>query len=137
MSKESYLIPRRSFLRGVGAALALPSLEIMSPALSYGKTAPAKKALRTAVLFKGAGVNHSSWDITGATETEFTLSKILSPLEKNKKDIVILRNIDTDQRASPHLRVRRRDLALDVGGRRARGGYRGLQALVSMRPKNN
>ena len=26
MSKESYLIPRRSFLRGVGAALALPSL---------------------------------------------------------------------------------------------------------------
>ena len=108
MNKESYLIPRRSFLRGVGAALALPSLEIMSPALSYGKTAPAKKALRTAVLFKGAGVNPSSWDITGATETEFTLSKILSPLEKNKKDIVILRNIDTDQRANgghPHVTI--------------------------------
>ena len=108
MSKESYLIPRRTFLRGMGAALALPSLEIMSPALSYAKTSPAKKALRTAVLFKGAGVNPSSWDITGATETQFTLSKLLSPLEKNKKDIVILRNIDADQRANgghPHAPV--------------------------------
>ena len=38
MSRESYLIPRRSFLRGVGAALALPSLEIMSPALGYGNS---------------------------------------------------------------------------------------------------
>jgi hypothetical protein len=99
MSAESYLIPRRSFLRGVGAALALPSLEIMSPALGYARSAPAKN-LRLCVLFKGAGVNPSSWDITGATETEFTLSKLLSPLEKNKNDIVILRNIDGDQRAN-------------------------------------
>ena len=99
MSAESYLIPRRSFLRGVGAALALPSLEIMSPALAYSRSAAAKN-LRLCVLFKGAGVNPSSWDITGATETEFTLSKLLRPLEKNKKDIVILRNIDGDQRAN-------------------------------------
>ena len=42
MSRESYLIPRRSFLRGVGAALALPSLEIMSPALGHGNSAAAK-----------------------------------------------------------------------------------------------
>ena len=97
--RSSYLIPRRSFLRGVGAALALPSLEIMSPALSYGNSA-APKNLRLCVLFKGAGVNPNSWDINGATETEFTLSKLLSPLEKNKKDIVILRNIDADQRAN-------------------------------------
>ncbi|MFP6739027.1 MAG: DUF1552 domain-containing protein [Planctomycetota bacterium] len=99
MNRESYLIPRRSFLRGVGAALALPSLEIMSPALSYGNSA-APKNLRLCVLFKGAGVNPNSWDINGATETEFTLSKLLSPLEKNKKDVVILRNIDADQRAN-------------------------------------
>ena len=100
MSKSSYLIPRRTFLRGVGASLALPALEIMSPALSHAKVAKSKRPVRLAVLFKGAGVNPTSWDITGATETEFTLSRLLQPLEKNKKDIVVLRNIDTDQRAN-------------------------------------
>ena len=29
MSRQSYLIPRRTLLRGIGAALALPSLDIM------------------------------------------------------------------------------------------------------------
>ena len=62
MNRESYIIPRRSFLRGVGAALALPSLEIMSPALSYGNTA-APKNLRLCVLFKGAGVNPNSFAV--------------------------------------------------------------------------
>ena len=41
MSRQSYLIPRRTFLRGIGAALALPSLDIMSPAVSYAKAKPA------------------------------------------------------------------------------------------------
>ena len=102
MSRQSYLIPRRTFLRGIGAALALPSLDIMSPAVSYAKAKPAtgQGNLRLCVLFKGAGVNPSSWDITGGTETDFELSKILSPIEKNKGDIVILSNIDADQRAN-------------------------------------
>jgi hypothetical protein len=102
MKKKSYLIPRRTFLTGVGAALALPSLDIMSPALSYAKAAGVngQNNTRLCVLFKGAGVNPSAWDINGATETKFQLSRLLSPLEKNKKDIVILRNIDTDQRAN-------------------------------------
>jgi len=100
VSKSSYLIPRRTFLRGLGASLALPALDIMSPAVSHAKTAKPKRPVRLAVLFKGAGVNPTSWDITGATETEFTLSRLLQPLEKNKKDIVVLRNIDTDQRAN-------------------------------------
>ena len=100
MSQRSYLIPRRSFLRGVGAALALPALEIMSPAVSYAAPDTTGNNLRLCVLFKGAGVNPSSWDINGATETDFTLSRLLQPLEQNKQDIVILRNIDADQRAN-------------------------------------
>ena len=100
MSKSSYLIPRRTFLRGVGASLALPALDIMSPAITHARTTKPKRPVRMAVLFKGAGVNPTSWDITGATETDFTLARLLQPLEKNKKDIVVLRNIDTDQRAN-------------------------------------
>jgi hypothetical protein len=102
MSKASYLIPRRTFLRGLGASLALPALEIMSPALSYGKIAQAKKPLRLAILFKGAGVNPSSWDIHGGSETQFDLSPLLSPLEKNKSDIVILRNLQGSGRGGGH-----------------------------------
>lgn len=102
MSRQSYLIPRRTFLRGLGAAVALPALEIMSPAVSYAKAKPAASPdnIRLCVLFKGAGVNPSSWDINGGTETDFKLSKILSPIEKNKDDVVILSNIDADQRAN-------------------------------------
>ena len=97
MSLQSYLIPRRTFLRGIGAALALPSLEIMSPAVSYAKAKPAMtpESLRLCVLFKGAGVNPSSWDIVGGTETNFEFSKILSPIEKNKDDIVILNGMSS------------------------------------------
>ena len=91
MSKSSYLIPRRTFLRGLGASLALPTLDIMSPAVSHAKAAQVKRPVRLAVLFKGAGVNPTSWDITGATETEFTLSRLLQPLEKNKKDNLIFK----------------------------------------------
>ena len=100
MSRQSYLIPRRTFLRGLGAAVALPALEIMSPAVSYAKPAASPDNIRLCVLFKGAGVNPSSWDINGGTETDFKLSKILSPIEKNKADVVILSNIDADQRAN-------------------------------------
>ena len=38
MKPNSYLIPRRSVLKGVGASLAIPMLEIMSPAISYAAT---------------------------------------------------------------------------------------------------
>ena len=37
MKQESYIIPRRTFLKGAGVSLALPFLDIMSPALSYAK----------------------------------------------------------------------------------------------------
>ncbi len=103
MKNKSYLIPRRSFLTGCGAALALPMLDIMSPALSYAKgssTQSDKEKLRLCVLLKGAGVNPTSWDIAEATETNFELSKLLTPLQNHKKDIVVLRNLDGDLRAS-------------------------------------
>ena len=93
--RKSYLIPRRTFLRGCGATmLALPTLDIMAA------NKVEKQPLRMALLYKGCGVNPSSWDIHGATEDNYELSKILKPLEENKKDIVILSGIDSNQRAN-------------------------------------
>ena len=98
---NSYLISRRTFLRGVGATLALPVLEIMSPALSYGGVRkPSAKTLRACVLYKGCGVNPSAWDITGATETTFELSKLLVPLKAHQKDITILSGINSSPKAN-------------------------------------
>ncbi|MFP6691668.1 MAG: DUF1552 domain-containing protein [Pirellulales bacterium] len=96
-----YLIPRRTFLRGTGVAMAIPLLEIMSPAVAAAAdTDHQNDNLRFCVLYKGCGVNPSSWDITGGSETKFQLPKLLSPLEAHKNDINILSGIDSDHRAN-------------------------------------
>ena len=98
---SSYLIERRTFLRGACASLALPLLEIMSPALSYGvEKKGVGKNLRACVLFKGCGVNPSAWDITGGTEREFELSKLLLPLKAHQKDVTILSGINSSSKAN-------------------------------------
>ncbi|MFT5470944.1 MAG: hypothetical protein ACI8UO_006077 [Verrucomicrobiales bacterium] len=97
MKRNAYQIPRRTFLRGAGASLALPFLEIMSPAVSYAKAKAAQTdPVRLCVLYKGCGVNPHSWDIYGGTETEFELSKILRPLAPVQKDILVLGNLDNE-----------------------------------------
>ena len=97
MNRNAYQIPRRTFLKGAGVSLALPFLDIMSPATSYAK-AKAERAepIRLCVLYKGCGVNPHSWDIFAGTETEFELSKILRPLAPVQKDILILGNLDNE-----------------------------------------
>ena len=95
MARHRYLIPRRSFLRGVGVSVALPLLDIMS-ADSRAATAASRPATRMCVLYKGCGVNPHSWDIVGGTETEFQLSHLLEPLDSVKQDILVLGNLDNE-----------------------------------------
>ena len=59
-------IPRRTMLRGMGAVLALPLLESMTP---RGKAQErlAKPPLRTAFFFMPNGVNVSRWKPAGAS----------------------------------------------------------------------
>ncbi len=102
MTRDSYLIPRRTFLRGAGVSLSLPLLDIMSPAVSYAKTKSAKPPVRMCVLYKGCGVNPHAWDIVGGTETKFELSKIMQPLRPVQKDILVVGNLD-NQGSSDHM----------------------------------
>ena len=101
MTRSSYLIPRRTFLRGAGVSVALPLLEIMSPAISHARPA-APAPVRLCVLYKGCGVNPHSWDVVGGTETNFELSRILRPLEPVQKDILVVGNLD-NQGSSDHM----------------------------------
>ncbi|MFT7643915.1 MAG: hypothetical protein ACI9G1_005681 [Pirellulaceae bacterium] len=91
--KHSYLIPRRSFLRGLGVCMALPALEIMRPAVVQAKSDSATEIpLRLGVFHKGNGIDPAGWEAKG-TETEFELSNNLEPLRPFINDIVVLSNV--------------------------------------------
>ena len=70
-------LPRRTFLRGMGATVALPFLDAMVPAM---KAAGRSGAPRFAAIYFGNGANMFEW--TPATEgVGFEISPSLKPLE--------------------------------------------------------
>ena len=72
-------LPRRTFLRGMGATLALPLLDAMVPAATAVAKTAAKPVLRLGFIYIPNGANMSKW--TPATEgAGFELSPTLSPL---------------------------------------------------------
>ncbi len=87
--KKKWQISRRRMLKGVGACIALPYLEAMaSPAFGLSSSLP-KPAVRSAFLFMPNGVHPDQWTPEGFGR-DFQLSRILSPLENHKKDILVL-----------------------------------------------
>ncbi|MDG1364368.1 MAG: DUF1552 domain-containing protein [Akkermansiaceae bacterium] len=90
MRQNNYLIDRRTLLKGAGACLALPALDIMNPAL--GAPQQNKMPMRLGVFYKGNGVHPLSWDVSGS-QNKFTMSPILQPLAPHQKDILALTNV--------------------------------------------
>jgi hypothetical protein len=96
------LISRRTVLRGLGIAVALPWLEAMGPVLSWADTTPAARSApnRMAFLYVPNGKNMADW--TPKAEGPLTeLPHILQPLEKLKGDVLVLSNLTADK-ARPH-----------------------------------
>src|ERR671936_121809 len=92
-------LPRRTFIRGVGATLALPLLDAMVPVMSAQSRA-AKAAPRFAAIYCGNGANMNDW--TPATEgAGFAFSPILKPLEPFRDRTLVFTGLDnfpaTDQ----------------------------------------
>src|SRR4051812_36480333 len=81
-------IPRRTFLRGAGAALALPLLDGMVPALSAISQTAAKPNLRLAVVYVPNGMIMDKW--TPKTEGAFELTPILEPLAPFRDRFMVL-----------------------------------------------
>jgi hypothetical protein len=89
-------LPRRTFLRGLGATVALPLLDAMVPALS-ARSGPAP---RFAAIYCGNGANMNDW--TPSSEgVGFGFSPILQPLEAFRDRTLVLTGLDnfpaTDQ----------------------------------------
>ena len=86
--RQSWLINRRHFLRGFGAAVALPLLDCMRPLGTMAKAAVdvAAKPKRSVFVYIPNGVNVLTWQITKAGR-DYELSEPLKPLEKHRANI--------------------------------------------------
>jgi hypothetical protein len=83
-------LSRRTLLRGAGAAVALPFLDAMVPALAA--SGPRKKPIRMAFVYVPNGIMMDGWnpDYEGKLEK---LPRILKPLEAHKNDFLLLGNL--------------------------------------------
>jgi hypothetical protein len=88
-------LPRRTILRGVGAALGLPLLDAMIPALTAEeRTAASPSQLRRlGFVYIPMGCDHSRW--TPAADAVLKdLPPILSPLESVKDQITVISQLE-------------------------------------------
>ena len=89
-------IDRRTLLRGTGAALALPWLEVMRPSSvmsGENTTDPSTNTpVRLAALFVPNGVRQDCWT-PNQEGTEFELSPSLTPLKNVKDELVVCTNL--------------------------------------------
>jgi hypothetical protein len=79
-------LTRRTFLRGLGATLALPYLE------SLAAPTVAKAPVRMAILYMANGANMAEWTPKGKG-SDFELSHSMAPLADRKKDIVVINQL--------------------------------------------
>ncbi len=92
---KSLQLSRRTVLRGVGATLALPLLDIMSPSCCRADSssqAGVTPPRRAAFFYIPNGVVQSAWNPVDTGET-FTLSPTLQPLETVREHVLVLSNI--------------------------------------------
>ncbi len=86
-------LPRRTFLRGVGATVALPLLDAMIPAATAASLAPVKPVKRLGFVFMPMGSDIKSWT-PGGNGKLGELSSTLSSLESVKEHLSVLTNLE-------------------------------------------
>ena len=82
-------LPRRTFLRGVGASLALPLLDSMVPAFAAARTSAAKPIQRLFTGYVPNGMIMADWT-PAATGTLSTLPMTLEPLAPFKDKLLLV-----------------------------------------------
>jgi hypothetical protein len=82
-------LARRSFLRGMGATIALPLLDAMTPAFAAGRIGATNAPRRMAYVYVPNGIIMKDW--TPAAEgPAFAFPRILKPLETYRNDLTVL-----------------------------------------------
>src|SRR5262245_52125707 len=86
-------IPRRTFLRGIGTALALPLLDAMVPALTQTVRTAANPIKRFGVVYVPNGITMAAWT-PKATGTAFELTRILQPMAPFKDRMLVVSGLN-------------------------------------------
>ncbi len=85
-------LPRRTFLRGMGATVALPFLEAMVPAMTATAKTAANPPRRWGAVFFPNGAIMEQWS-PAAVGTGFDFSPSLKPLEGFRDSLVVVSNL--------------------------------------------
>ncbi len=86
-------LPRRTFLRGMGATMALPLLEAMVPAATALAKTPANPVRRLGFVFMPMGCDITRWTPPGEHSLD-ELSPILSSLAPVKQHVTAITNLE-------------------------------------------
>jgi Protein of unknown function (DUF1552) len=81
-------LPRRTFLRGIGATLALPLLDAMIPATA----ATAKHAVRLGFVYVPNGIIPMGW-LPSKVGSGFEFASTMKPLERHRDKLLVLSNL--------------------------------------------
>ena len=92
LSKKA--LPRRTFLRGLGATVALPLLDAMVPAMTALAKTPARPVRRLGFVYMPMGCEHSQWTPPDEAGRLTELSSSLSPLNPVKDQITVVSNLE-------------------------------------------
>ena len=105
MSTPKWHLPRRTFLRGLGTAVALPVLDAMLPARARaamgaatsgaGSAAAGSFPKRLAWVYVPNGANMADWT-PAATGANYELPMILEPLAAHRADFTLLSGLALD-----------------------------------------
>jgi hypothetical protein len=87
-------LPRRTFLRGIGATLALPLLDAMIPAATASTKTVATPVRRLGYVFMPMGCDQPRWTPPGTDGLLRELSPILSSLEPVKQHVTAFSNLE-------------------------------------------
>jgi hypothetical protein len=88
-------LSRRTFLRGTGAAVALPLLDAMIPAMTAQAETPAapQRLRRLGYVYVPMGCDHTRWTPSDAKRLD-ELSYSLSPLAPVRRHVTVISNLE-------------------------------------------
>ncbi len=101
MSITRKVLPRRTILKGMGAAVALPFLDAMVPAFAATSTSAANPPTKFGFLYIPHGVHRAEWT-PKAEGTDFEFTRILKPLEPLRKYVNVVSNMNLCQQPLPN-----------------------------------
>lgn len=87
---RSLKISRRALLRGVGAAMALPWLEAMTPSPAAAASQASKPPLRMVFMYHPLGAEATAWKGVKGEGKEMQLTPTLKALDPVKEHLVVL-----------------------------------------------